>query len=906
MPGAVTVLEPIAADPRRGVRPPPPPPASPTPVLVLAAAGAVALAGFLAGVALPEPAPDTPPPAPPAAVEPDTLPISSEAPGGRVGPYPLMWNKVAGLDRGGIEIADMLVVDELLVVAGRDGRDAAIWITTLSGFNPALSGPTDVFVAGDGPAREIHALAGDGSGMIAVGAIGARPAIWLGASPDSWRLVSPDESGFDLSLVLVDVAKRPGGAAVAVAAGPGDTTELWASEDGRRWRRAETPNGVRPVRVVVHGEAFFAAGSIPGDGTPAPAAWRSVDGQTWTTMPGMDAAWAGGAVTDLTATPEGLVAVGVAFTDADRLDRAAVWASADGEEWVPRALDEDALRPRRTVVEVEAVERVRDEWRATIDGPGGIVTIRSGTVAPGVALEDVARDAAGFRAGDRRIDVTVGDELALSGSRFMTGLAPYGSRLVAVGTDVAPATRETTPMVWSSDDGGATWEASAVGEGGVDLLGGLVPYGDVLLATGSGPDGGGSQLWIAEPDTAAVEAAAIATVERFAVLVDRGFTHTVVDMLAADLPLEPDLGRSAWPGLPTSPRFWQEDAGHLDLDTDAVVDFVGYAVTAPGLVLLSDCTARVRAATDARAAVHCDFETRRTVLEPLGIPSTSGRLAVALSNGAIADITLDGGAQLRVWERLSRWAATHQTETWARGFDAGPAPAPRYTPAAAAAHFEAAEALAAAALAPGPPRPIATPFGPARVRLVADTTAPGSLETVQAIDDGFVGFDRAGLWTTSDGVRWTAVPVPDDVGEIVAVVPGEETTSVVAQSGDTRTIWRADAEWRWERVPALPDDNEEAVAAPVLSGVGPLTGLASGHLGHVAWGSGPDPVLLWSADGRVWEPPRFELPLGPIETGITVRWVVVGDDTIVVGLHPPIRALFSAETLVLIVELVDG
>ncbi len=531
------------------------------------------------------------------------------------------------------------------------------------------------------------------------------------------------------------------------------------------------------------------------------------------------------------------------------------------------------------------------------------MTIRSGTVAPGVALEDVARDAAGFRAGDRRIDVAAGDELALAGARFMTGLASLGSRLVAVGTDVAPATRETTPMVWSSDDGGATWTVSAVGERRLDVVSELTSYGDVLVATGSGPDGGSSPLWIAEPDTSAAEAAAVETVERFTVLVDRGFTHTIVGMLAPRLSVDTELGTSAWPGLPTSPRWWREDAGRLVLDTDAVEDFVGYAVAAPGLVLLSDCAARVSAATDDRAVVHCDFETTRTVLEPLGIGSTSGRLAVTLLGGAIADVVLDGGEPLPVWERLSRWAAVHRAETWERGFDTGPAAAPRYTAAAAVTHTKAAEALAAAAVAPGPPRRVATPFGPAEVRLVADTTAPGSLEIVAAIDAGFAGSDGAGLWVSPDGVRWRPVPVPDGIGEIMAIVADEGITGVVARSGGTEATWRADAEWRWELVPSLPGGGTQ-ISLPT-GGAG-LTRLASGPLGHVAWESDRDPAVLWSVDGSTWEPPRFELPLGPSDTGISVRWVAVGDDVIVMGLHPPIRALFSAETLVLIVELTDG
>jgi hypothetical protein len=125
---------------------------------------------------------------------------------------------------------------------------------------------------------------------------------------------------------------------------------VWTSPDGVTWSRVPHDEEVFGGRshqamweVTAGGPGLVAVGEDRSrdfdDGDVA--VWTSVDGITWSRVPHDEENLGAGQVTSVTSADSGLVAVGNVGSDAG--DDAAVWTSVDGIAWSRVAHDEDVF-----------------------------------------------------------------------------------------------------------------------------------------------------------------------------------------------------------------------------------------------------------------------------------------------------------------------------------------------------------------------------------------------------------------------------------------------------------------------------------------------------------------------------------------------------------------------------------
>jgi hypothetical protein len=125
------------------------------------------------------------------------------------------------------------------------------------------------------------------AGFAAVGAVGARPAVWLSRDGQGWQSRSLALPAGAHSAVLQRVAIR-GSRITALgtqarSSGPAPFAAV-SVNGGRTWRETRLPAPVRPVGVtalVTAGAGFLATGTL-GDGSDQDViVWWSHDGLTW-------------------------------------------------------------------------------------------------------------------------------------------------------------------------------------------------------------------------------------------------------------------------------------------------------------------------------------------------------------------------------------------------------------------------------------------------------------------------------------------------------------------------------------------------------------------------------------------------------------------------------------------------
>lgn len=183
--------------------------------------------------------------------------------------------------------------------------------------------------------------------------VGQDGVTWTSPDGFNWSRATLPDPGLG---IMGLVAGGPGFVAVGSSESvegellPGAHSGIWTSVDGTIWTRV--PDG--PIfansfinAVVNGGPGVVAVGStidpIDTNGVFAPAIWTSADGLTWTkeATPTDPNPWTsvvgtlqGRVISNIVATPEGFVAVGVEFgLTPTNLHRAAVWTSADGRSW---------------------------------------------------------------------------------------------------------------------------------------------------------------------------------------------------------------------------------------------------------------------------------------------------------------------------------------------------------------------------------------------------------------------------------------------------------------------------------------------------------------------------------------------------------------------------------------------
>jgi hypothetical protein len=307
---------------------------------------------------------------------------------------------------------------------------------------------------GSGFEQSMSSVTVGGPGLVAVGGVDQRAAVWTSPDGIEWSRIPHDNEVFG-----GEVGPSSGGSFMedVTAGGPGlvavgqsePNAAVWTSVDGITWSRVPHDDavfggevgpifgGAQMHSVTVGGPGLVAVGS---DGSPDgggdAAVWTSVDGMTWSRVPHDEAVFGGEtdddyySMSSVTAGGPGLVAVG-----SDPLG-AAVWTSPDGLNWV-------------RVPHIDEVFSGGDhpEMRSVTVGGPGLVAVGSEweravvwTSVDGITWSRVASDEAIFGGGSD----------SFHGDMAMSAVAVVGPGLVAVGWDPAGA------VVWTSIDG-ITW-----------------------------------------------------------------------------------------------------------------------------------------------------------------------------------------------------------------------------------------------------------------------------------------------------------------------------------------------------------------------------------------------------------------------------------------------------------------
>jgi hypothetical protein len=207
----------------------------------------------------------------------------------------------------------------------------------------------------------MEAVVAAGSRLVAVGdgcATGdtiCHAAVWTSTDGSTWTRV-PDGPVFDVGAYTVTrrgemtdvIVGGPGFIAVGRSHGPTDRRAVvWTSTDGTDWTRV--PYGDAFARgtieaVTAGGPGYVAVGGEVVGTHGRAAVWTSSDGSTWSLVPDVPMFDVGGpgvftdgrnhgAMVDVVAAGQSLVAVGSACAEQGGACRAAVWTSADGEHW---------------------------------------------------------------------------------------------------------------------------------------------------------------------------------------------------------------------------------------------------------------------------------------------------------------------------------------------------------------------------------------------------------------------------------------------------------------------------------------------------------------------------------------------------------------------------------------------
>jgi hypothetical protein len=275
------------------------------------------------------------------------------------------WTLAADIPADEFSRANGVAISRGIVVAtGASGHDAAVWTSVDGRTWTALE--SDSFAA-DTDIRMTTVVASD-DGFIAAGYVGTlagpiRAAFWTSPDGTSWQRV-PDGPAFEGARVTGLAVAGDGSGLVAVGVS-GDAQHVtdavaWRSADGTSWTRSADSPSMHDVlmnAVTAAGADGFVAVGTDVRSVRA-VSWTSADGDSWEQAPDAPALDNFGLkveMRDVTTADVGFVAGGhVLF--GTQFPAAALWTSDDGVTWT-RALDSPALSDGR----VEGVVAARPQ-----------------------------------------------------------------------------------------------------------------------------------------------------------------------------------------------------------------------------------------------------------------------------------------------------------------------------------------------------------------------------------------------------------------------------------------------------------------------------------------------------------------------------------------------------------------
>ena len=340
-----------------------------------------------------------------------------------------------------------------LVAVGWDTetRAAAVW-TSSDGLTWSRVPHDEATFGGDGSQWMFDVTTG-GPGFVAVGAssrlLSRRAVVWTSSDGLSWSRVeaSAELEGKDDYAEMRAVTSGGSGlvAVGMVGAAEDPDAAVWTSPDGRSWTRVDDSNLGGPLRqemdaVTAGGPGFVAVGrEFDLDARAGDAAvWTSTDGAAWTRVVS-DALRLDGdqRMYGVTAGGPGLVAVGLDWWVEIPPD-AAVWVSADGSTWekVPHS-------------DVFAGPSDQQMLAVTTGGPG-VVAVGLSVHVPGEGSEaTVWTSSDGFN-----WSLVPHDDASLGGEsdQEMHAVVQFGDQLVVVGLSGPASDKDAAAWVLEGTD----------------------------------------------------------------------------------------------------------------------------------------------------------------------------------------------------------------------------------------------------------------------------------------------------------------------------------------------------------------------------------------------------------------------------------------------------------------------
>jgi hypothetical protein len=639
------------------------------------------------------------------------------------------------------------------------------------------------------------------------------------------------------------------------------TLKGWMSSDGLEWR----PLGRLPVLEATAGietlaatdDWYFAGGADCEFDGCSPVIYRSADGLNWEPAAGElpDRLSAGvGVVMDITATAEGLVAVG-------ELERqVAIWKSRDGAKWEQIGMDAKAFAPATITIEVIAT-RPGDNPVATIalDGIEHQVTVGSEIMTAGgpIAVGDITDSYIIMGSDESRRRVLVNTSTELTARNTAWQIIVEGPRLVIAGSVLGDF--DSSAAIWTSGDAGVTWDrtptpTSTVGSFHVAMA------GQNIVALGGGPPSDGLEVWRTTWDTTAIGEAATEALGSYL----NALAEYDTDALTALIPqMNPDTStpRFEIPSLGLARHhWWDADTGMLQ--PDKVADTVDYLQATDMTIDRGGCTPSVSLGATDRVSVTCDFQVDSDLLSTLGFGAATGKIQAVVVGDQLISVAVNTSPSDDMWKTFSAGIIRHieadRATVFAQNDSGAEVLAPTFNKATASTHIRLAQEFVAGLLRPGETKTTETAFGTMEWVWIDPIDLPvHSLEAVSWSDLGFIATahgipgeytEPMSVWTSPDGIDWTEAATPSRVESVWSLQPFLD--GVVGQgwvAGRPSVVYFDGTDWT---VLELPRDEVGQQDLMHLSAredralvVGGTWGEESGPSVENAWIMGPDLVL---------------------------------------------------------------
>lgn len=771
-------------------------------------------------------------------------------------------------------INDILPFNISLFAVGYEEEGAMAWLSSAGSDWRAVPR----FERPDNPTSSVdHAVVWNGT-VVALGSVGDEVGLWTARALSHWFYQGTvPEMGDWLPQGLAATDRL-----LAISEKEGHY-QGWISEDGLTWAQLGDVSALDEVAVtslVGIGGWFYAAGQERNAEAQRAVIYRSQDGTEWERTKGLgDGSLSeyGGAVEDLTATPEGLMAVG--YDNAQM----ALWKSSDGDSWRRVATDDMALRAMSATVELrstngagEALIVVDNQERRLVEGSRVLTDagpIRVSAVnAEGVVLELADGSFVG-------LEPDLG-AYSFDFEGFPQGITAQGPRIVATGA--VGVYGPSTPAVWTSDDGGQTWNVEFTEPGSEGWAHAAAITGaNIAIIGGSGPDD--PQAWHTTWNTQRAEDAGMELVEAFFDAVQQRNT----DALVALLPNEP--ARFRIPSLAGAELPWWDESTAL-LDREAVTSTLEYLEALRTRIDLGECRTRMLLREVDSLRVTCGFAVESDLLATYSNEDYEGTAEIVVENGGIQRVDLTSVPSAQVWRMLTTGLGSTDPTTQALLDDPDTAPLdPVFTAESAPIHLRATEEFIAGLLRPGDTRIVETNLGTMEWSWLDPVPIPVYLISwITSFEGGFVAVgqgeperwtEETTLWTSQDGVAWEPMAVPPNVtgmwnlqrfrDGLIAQAWEQERSFLVIYDG---------SDWGELELPSFESAQYFDVRDLATSGdhtlvvtVGWNEGYEAGPDAHQAWLIGPDNV-----------PRQTNLPIGFWDSNESIG-LVGSDEGFVLG-----------------------